>query len=116
MKLLRYDQGTFLHCHDFECQVLEPTIAKVQTDLVCYEGKFRPRSVIYFEETEKVLLLSKYIASGITRFHGSQTDNWKGKEIVLTDHTPFEAVDLVVVQDEIHLMYAWQMQNGISYD
>jgi len=114
MKILDYDQFTFLHYEDFECQVLMLTIAKVKTELVCYEGKLSPKEVIYFEETEKVFLLCNSFASHMAGIFGGQADNWIGEKIALFDQTPFEAVRISVMTDEMSLFYASEMLERIS--
>jgi len=47
------------------------------------DGKIIDRPIVYFEETDKGLILNKTNAKSIGLRHGNEMDNWSGKQITL---------------------------------
>ncbi len=60
------------------------TIANVQVDeLMLAGGRKHSKPVLYFERTEKMLVLNKTNATTIANAHGSEARQWIGKRITL---------------------------------
>ena len=47
------------------------------------DGKIIDRPIVYFEETDKGLILNKTNAKSIGLRHGNEMDDWAGKSITL---------------------------------
>lgn len=59
------------------------TIARVEVETVGQGDEAEQKPVIYFEETEKGMVLNKTNADTISKLHTPETDNWIGKRIAL---------------------------------
>lgn len=70
----------FLRCADLDGQALRVTIAGLKREDVGGEEKW----ILSFTNTNtKALILNKVNTKAIIKAHGSETDNWPGKEILL---------------------------------
>jgi hypothetical protein len=68
---------------DLEDGDLTLTIASVKLDEVGGAGNSKRKPVVYFEETDKGLVLNKTNAGTVQGLYGGDTDNWIGKQITL---------------------------------
>lgn len=59
------------------------TIARVEVEMIGQGDEAEQKPVIYFEETEKGMVLNKTNADTISKLHTPETDNWIGKRIAL---------------------------------
>jgi len=59
------------------------TIARVEVETVGQGDEAEQKPVIYFDETEKGMVLNKTNADTISKLHTPETDNWIGKRIAL---------------------------------
>lgn len=73
----------FLKAEDID-QDYEVTIAEIASDTAGQGDEKKNVFVVYFEEFDKGLCLNKTNGGLIAAQHGSNTDAWKGKKVVLT--------------------------------
>jgi len=59
------------------------TIVKVELEIIGHGDSHDEKAVVYFDETEKVLVLNKTNATTISHLYGDDTAEWRGKRIVL---------------------------------
>lgn len=59
------------------------TMKSVSVETVGQGAEQEEKPVVYFEETDKGLLLNKTNANTIAQLHGPETDGWPGKQITL---------------------------------
>jgi hypothetical protein len=71
----------WLKSGDIEEGDLNLTIKAVQIENIGQGDEQESKPVIYFEETEKGMVLNKTNADTISRLHTTETDNWIGKKI-----------------------------------
>lgn len=73
----------WLKSGDIEGDDLVLTIARVEIETVGQGEDAEQKPIVYFDETEKGLVLNKTNADSIARLHGPETDAWTGKRIAL---------------------------------
>jgi hypothetical protein len=71
--------GTYLKAADLMGKTVKCVIDRVQMEVVGEEDK----PVMYFQGKEKGLVLNKTNGGAIAVLHGTETDEWGGKEIKL---------------------------------
>ncbi len=60
------------------------TMASIKTEkLPTHGGKTEEKLVLYFEESDKGLILNKTNAKAIAQAHGGETDEWAGHPLEL---------------------------------
>ena len=73
----------FLKASDID-QDYEVTIRQVATDLVGQGAEQEEKFIVHFDEFDKGLVLNKTNGNLIAAQHGTETDDWIGKKVVLT--------------------------------
>ena len=59
------------------------TISEIKQENLGMGKNIESKWVLYFEETDKGLVLNKTNTNAICRLHGEDTDDWDGKRIAL---------------------------------
>jgi hypothetical protein len=93
----------YIRCADLRGKDVTKTIAKVQVDALQMKGgKKEKKPVIYFSDSEKMLVLNKTNAMAIAKYLGPETDAWAGKQVTLMpakDRMGPDIVDCVRIKD-----------------
>lgn len=93
----------YLGAADCKGRDVTVTIAKVQVDeLQMVGGKKQNKPVLYFEKTEKMMVLNKTNAKSIALLHGPEMKAWAGKSITVyptTTRCGRDTVDCVRVRE-----------------
>lgn len=76
-----------LKAADIEESEMVLTMKDVQMETVGQGKNAEDKPVLYFEETEKSLVLNKTNANAISQLYGPDTDGWGGKRIALFSTT-----------------------------
>ena len=82
MKVSTMFPGKFIRADDLGNTEIQCTIADVRAEDVSGDGTNR-KPVLYFEKKEKGLVLNKTNSTVIASSYGDDTDDWRGKPIVL---------------------------------
>lgn len=93
----------YLKCVDFRGKDVTMTIKKVQSEEIQgHGGKIKKKAVLYFNETEKMIILNKTNGKEIAKSLSKETDIWIGKRITFfPTKTKFgkEMVDCIRVRN-----------------
>ncbi len=90
----------YLKAKDLDNRTIKLKIARVTFEEVG-QGKDQ-KPVMYFDGTEKGMVLNKTNAKRIGKMHGEQMDNWSGKEIELySELVPFQGEDVPSIRVHI---------------
>jgi hypothetical protein len=81
MKITDAFPSKYLSAGDLQDKPHTLTMANVEMEIIGGEDKKKP--VLYFEKTQKGLVLNKTNSKQITALYGDDTDEWQGKPIVL---------------------------------
>lgn len=74
----------YIRCADLAGKEVTKTIKRVaMDDLVMQGGRREKKPVVWFSDTEKMLVLNKTNARALAEMYGSETNNWAGKKVTL---------------------------------
>jgi hypothetical protein len=73
----------WLKAEEIDGDDLVVTISDIRTESVGQGRDAGDKWVLYFNETDKGLVLNKTNAKAIAKLHGDDTDDWEGKRIAL---------------------------------
>lgn len=83
MKISTAFPSSTLKAADIEDGDLILTVTDVQIETVGQGKDAEDKPHVYFQETEKKLVLNKTNAATIAKLYGDDTDDWRGKRIAL---------------------------------
>ncbi len=82
-KLSEMFPSRYLKAADCDESDLVLTVREIKSEQVGQGKDAEDKYVLYFEETEKGLVLNKTNSNTIAKLHGDDTDDWEGKKIAL---------------------------------
>ena len=77
----------YLACAELEGQELSLVIVRLEMEEFMNEGKKVHKPVLYFQNEEKGFVVNKTNWEIIASHYGEDSDDWLGKEIILTPST-----------------------------
>lgn len=82
-KLSEMFPSRYLKAADCDESDLVLTVREIKSEAVGQGKDAEDKYVLYFEETEKGLVLNKTNSNTIAKLYGDDTDDWEGKKIAL---------------------------------
>ena len=74
----------YIKCADLNGKDVTKTIKKVAIDTLVRQGGAKEKKpVIWFSDTEKILVMNRTNCKSIIAMYGKETDNWIGRKITL---------------------------------
>jgi arabinogalactan endo-1,4-beta-galactosidase len=83
MDILSSFPEKYLKCESLQGKKLKLLISHVSIETMGADTK----PVLYFEGKDKGLVLNKTKSSALASAYGRETDNWRGKEVVISPST-----------------------------